>query len=195
MEAFGRKHQLVGVEVDGDYEDYVDEEDEDEVLDPIDGCTEENVGWMKLQASTSIGAESYLTVYGYRAGGWYVAYQRTHELVMWRACIAMQFFMSEKISYRPLAQRLLLASPKRRSVRRLIAAADFHRHFCECARHRARLLLSLGPPSFCCSSLNTNFIHDDTHNGQIKRKPLEKQSRNWKSNSSSNQNDFAARSS
>lgn len=77
-----------GVEGDEDYEDYEDYEDEedgdeDEVLDPIDGCTEENVGWMKLQASTSIGAEFYLTVYGYRAGGWYVAYQRPPELVMW----------------------------------------------------------------------------------------------------------------
>ena len=62
-------------EEDEDYEYYEDEEDEDEVLDPIDGCTEENVGWMKLQASTSIGAELYLTVCGYPAGGWYVAYQ------------------------------------------------------------------------------------------------------------------------
>jgi hypothetical protein len=81
----GERTNPYGVEEDEDYEVYEDEEDEDEdeVLDPIDGCTEENVGWMKLQASSSIGAEFYLIVYGYRAGGWYVAYQRPPELVMW----------------------------------------------------------------------------------------------------------------
>jgi hypothetical protein len=79
----GERTDPYGVEGHDDCEDYEDYEDEDEVLGPIDGCTEGNVGWMKLQASTSIGAEFYLTVYDYRAGDWYVAYQRPPELVMW----------------------------------------------------------------------------------------------------------------
>jgi hypothetical protein len=37
----------------------------------------------KCWLNEAIGAEFYLTVYGYRAGGWYVAYQRPPELVMW----------------------------------------------------------------------------------------------------------------
>jgi hypothetical protein len=43
-EPLGERTNPYGVEEDEDYEDYEDEEDEDEVLDPIDGCTEENVG-------------------------------------------------------------------------------------------------------------------------------------------------------
>jgi hypothetical protein len=58
-------------------------EDEDEVFDPIDGCTEENVGWMRFAASTAIDAEFYGSVFGFPGGGWYVSYKRPPETVMW----------------------------------------------------------------------------------------------------------------
>jgi hypothetical protein len=58
-------------------------EDEDEVFDPIDGCTEENVGWMRLAASTAVEVEFYVSVFDYPGGGWYVAYKRPPETVMW----------------------------------------------------------------------------------------------------------------
>jgi hypothetical protein len=60
-----------------------DIEDEDEVFDPIDRCTEENVGWMRLAAFTAVDAEFYVSVFDYPGGGWYVAYKRPPETVMW----------------------------------------------------------------------------------------------------------------
>ena len=60
-----------------------DIEDEDEVFDPIDGCTEENVGWMRLAAFTVVGTEFYVSVFDYASVGWYVSYKRPPEIVMW----------------------------------------------------------------------------------------------------------------
>jgi hypothetical protein len=59
------------------------DEDEDEVFDPIDGCTEENVGWMRLAATTVVGTEFYVSVFDYPGGGWYVSYKRPPETVIW----------------------------------------------------------------------------------------------------------------
>ena len=72
----------IAAEEDEDVDQHEDE-DEDEIFEPIDGCTEENVGWMKLAAFTSIGSEFYLSVFDYPGGGWYVAYRRPPDTVLW----------------------------------------------------------------------------------------------------------------
>ncbi|GAB7329066.1 hypothetical protein MBLNU13_g00904t1 [Cladosporium sp. NU13] len=46
-----------------------DDEDEEEVLEPIDGCTEGSVGWMRLVADNLVDAEFYISFYGYPGGG------------------------------------------------------------------------------------------------------------------------------
>lgn len=51
-----------------------DYEDEDEILEPIDGCTEEDVGWMRLVADILVDAEFNISVYGHPGGGWHVFY-------------------------------------------------------------------------------------------------------------------------
>jgi hypothetical protein len=70
-------------EVIEDDEEVIEDEDEDEVFDPIDGCTEENVGWMRLAATTVVGTEFYVSVFDYPGGGWYVSYKRPPETVIW----------------------------------------------------------------------------------------------------------------
>jgi hypothetical protein len=68
---------------DGDEDEVIEDEDDDEVFDPIDGYTEENVGWMRLAATTVIGTEFYVSVYDYNSSGWYVIYKRPPETVIW----------------------------------------------------------------------------------------------------------------
>lgn len=60
-----------------------DIEDEDEGFDPIDGCTEENVGWMRFAASTAFDTEFHVSVFDYPGGGWYVSYKRPPEIAYW----------------------------------------------------------------------------------------------------------------
>lgn len=59
-----------------------DYEDEVEILEPIDGCTED-VGWMRLVADILVDAEFSISVYGYLGGGWHVFYRRPLEIVLW----------------------------------------------------------------------------------------------------------------
>jgi len=66
-----------------DEDEVAEDEGEDEVFDPIDGCTEENVGWMRLAAATVVGTEFYVGVFDYPGGGWYVSYKRPPETVIW----------------------------------------------------------------------------------------------------------------
>jgi hypothetical protein len=68
---------------DGDEDELIEDEDEDEVFDTIDGCTEENVGWMRLAATTVVGTEFYVSVYDYVSGAWYVTYKRPPEIAIW----------------------------------------------------------------------------------------------------------------
>ncbi len=58
----------------------VDAEEED-VHEPIDGCTEENVGWMRI-APHMVGADFYQAMMGY-PDVWYVMYQRPPEIRNW----------------------------------------------------------------------------------------------------------------
>jgi hypothetical protein len=62
-------------------ERYGEVEDE-EKLDLIDGCTEENIGWMKI-ASVMIDTELYDAAFTFPGGGWYVYYQRPPEVVIY----------------------------------------------------------------------------------------------------------------
>lgn len=55
---------------------------EDEVFDEIDGCTEENVGYMRI-ASGMIDAAWYDTVVDFPGGGWYLYYKRPPEIVLY----------------------------------------------------------------------------------------------------------------
>jgi hypothetical protein len=58
------------------YYDDGDEPDDDEVLDPIDGCTEENVGWMRITAGTMANTEFYDAAADFAEGAWYAFYRR-----------------------------------------------------------------------------------------------------------------------
>jgi hypothetical protein len=57
------------------------DEGEDEVHEAIEGCTEENVGWMKI-TSRMVGADFYEAMMGY-SDVWYLKYQRPPETVNW----------------------------------------------------------------------------------------------------------------
>lgn len=54
---------------------------EDDVHEPIDGCTEEDVGWMKI-ASHMVGTGFYESTIGY-PDCWYVFYERPPEIKNW----------------------------------------------------------------------------------------------------------------
>lgn len=56
------------------------DEDPEELFEPIEGCEDENVGWMKI-APYMIGAEFYeaATAFG---DSWYAFYQRPPETVV-----------------------------------------------------------------------------------------------------------------
>ncbi|KAI6840176.1 hypothetical protein KC342_g3003 [Hortaea werneckii] len=70
----------------GEGEDEDEDEDEceedRETFDPIEGCAEENVGWMKL-AAVMIDATWYDTSSGFAYGGWYAFYKRPPETVLY----------------------------------------------------------------------------------------------------------------
>lgn len=55
---------------------------DDEVFEPIDGCTEEDVGWMRI-ASGMIDATWYATVVDFHGGAWYAYYRRPPEIVLY----------------------------------------------------------------------------------------------------------------
>ncbi|KAH6706369.1 hypothetical protein BKA61DRAFT_138235 [Leptodontidium sp. MPI-SDFR-AT-0119] len=57
------------------------DEAEDEVHEPIDGCTEENVGWMRI-ALHMVGAEFYELMMGNR-DVWYTVYKRSPQVSNW----------------------------------------------------------------------------------------------------------------
>jgi hypothetical protein len=50
-----------------------------EVLDPIDGCIEENVGWMRVELGLAFSA--YLYVGAGDTASWYLSYRRPPEVV------------------------------------------------------------------------------------------------------------------
>jgi hypothetical protein len=50
-----------------------------EVLDPIDGCAEENVGWMRVELGLAFSA--YLYVGAGDTANWYLSYRRPPEVV------------------------------------------------------------------------------------------------------------------
>jgi hypothetical protein len=50
--------------------------------DPIDGCTEEDVGWMRI-AAMMIDAEWYGAAGGFHAGAWHVYYLRPPQIVIY----------------------------------------------------------------------------------------------------------------
>ena len=54
-----------------------------EVLESIDGCEQENVGWMRITPMLMIDAEWYGTVGGFAGGSWYVFYLRPPYVVVW----------------------------------------------------------------------------------------------------------------
>nr|OQO16039.1 hypothetical protein B0A51_17514 [Rachicladosporium sp. CCFEE 5018] len=59
----------------------IEEPRPEDVLEPIDGCTEENVGWMLISPGM-IGAEFYEASYSFSfMGAWYVHYVRPPERV------------------------------------------------------------------------------------------------------------------
>ncbi|KAI7466088.1 hypothetical protein KC357_g7469 [Hortaea werneckii] len=79
--------------VDSQWEPMGEEEDEDEdeyalcaedreTFDSIEGCTEEDVGWMKI-AADMIGAHWYSEASGFKYGGWYTFYKRPPETVLY----------------------------------------------------------------------------------------------------------------
>ncbi|KAI6814026.1 hypothetical protein KC327_g4385 [Hortaea werneckii] len=57
-------------------------EDEDERYDPIDECTEENVGWMRI-ATMMIDTEWYDAAINFASGGWFVYYLRPPKIVLY----------------------------------------------------------------------------------------------------------------
>jgi hypothetical protein len=58
--------------------------DDVEVLELIDGCDQENVGWMRLSAMMMTSAEWYDASEGFAwHGGWYVSLRRPPEVVLW----------------------------------------------------------------------------------------------------------------
>jgi len=54
----------------------------DELHEPIDGCREENVGWMKMASFTIVGPDFYDTMSGF-PDVWYSFYQRPPETVIY----------------------------------------------------------------------------------------------------------------
>jgi hypothetical protein len=56
--------------------------EDEEQLDPIDGCIEENIGWMKI-ASVMIDAELYDAAFTFPGGGWYAYYERPPEIIIY----------------------------------------------------------------------------------------------------------------
>ena len=54
----------------------------DERHDPVDGCTEENVGWMRI-ATMMIDAEWYDAAVDFAGGGWHVYYLRPPRVVLY----------------------------------------------------------------------------------------------------------------
>jgi len=67
---------------DGDYYRGMDPGDL-EVLDGIDGCVQENVGWMRITPMLMVDAEWYGAVGGFMGGKWYVFCWRPPEVVLW----------------------------------------------------------------------------------------------------------------
>jgi hypothetical protein len=59
------------------------EPDEDEILEPIDGCAEENVGWFRVPVSTVLSTEFYDAVVDFPGGVWHVFYRRPPEILTW----------------------------------------------------------------------------------------------------------------
>lgn len=59
------------------------EVEDEEVHDAIDGCTEENVGWMRIATNTMTNAEFYDAAVDFSGGGWYAFYQRPPGIVMY----------------------------------------------------------------------------------------------------------------
>lgn len=59
------------------------EPDEDEILEPMDGCAEENVGWFRVPVWTLVGAEFYNEVYDFPSGTWHEFYVRPPEILFW----------------------------------------------------------------------------------------------------------------
>jgi hypothetical protein len=59
-----------------------DENVDDESYDPIEGCTEENVGWMKI-AAMMIDASFYDISSGFAYGAWHVYYKRPPAMVLY----------------------------------------------------------------------------------------------------------------
>lgn len=68
---------------DEDYYRGVDDPEDVEVFDEIDGCGQENVGWMKITPMLMIDAQWYGAAGGFAGGEWYVFYLRPPEVVLW----------------------------------------------------------------------------------------------------------------
>ncbi|KAL2812858.1 hypothetical protein BJX63DRAFT_432362 [Aspergillus granulosus] len=54
------------------------QQEDDEVFEPIDGCTEEDVGWMKV---ASTGLQPFFFLYTCDIGGWQQQYIRPPEVL------------------------------------------------------------------------------------------------------------------
>lgn len=67
---------------DEDYYRGMTNEQREEVLDAIDGCEQENVGWMRITPMLMVSAEWYGTV-GDFGVTWYAVYLRPPEVVVW----------------------------------------------------------------------------------------------------------------
>ncbi|KAI7483805.1 hypothetical protein KC351_g4901 [Hortaea werneckii] len=57
-------------------------DNEDDRFESIDGCTEENVGWMGI-ATMMIDSEWYDAAFDFAGGGWYVYYLRPPKVVLY----------------------------------------------------------------------------------------------------------------
>lgn len=55
--------------------------EEEEVYEPIEGCTEEDVGWMRI-SSIHVGAGFYQVLMGW-PDVWYIYYVRPPEVMIW----------------------------------------------------------------------------------------------------------------
>lgn len=54
----------------------------EERFEPIEGCVEENVGWMKL-ATINVCTEFYVNIGGTNDESWYHYYKRPPDIVKW----------------------------------------------------------------------------------------------------------------